>query len=124
METLASQECRYPAIPVVGGSKFDRYLGIYLLAKSLYNNNKMKTNNKSRLARAAAIALVLSFFSSFQTTADASCRITDLENGYYLACLGDKGTCKFIPPEGDPYYCSGNHGEAMAILPDLEDIHP
>ena len=85
----------------------------------------MKTANKTNsLVRVAAVALVVSCISAFQISADASCRISDLENGYYLACLGDHGTCKFIPPEGDPTYCDGNIAFAEPILCPLDDIVP
>lgn len=40
--------------------------------------------------------------------AKASCVIIDETYNYHLECIGDKGSCKFIPPEGEPFYCTGN----------------
>lgn len=77
----------------------------------------MKTNLIKSYSRVLAVLFVFSCFVSSLTTADATCTIVDEPNGYILSCKGDSGTCKFIPLQGEPYYCEGKIASAEPILP-------
>lgn len=80
----------------------------------------MKTKIVSPIIIATATVLLCLFGAHRVIEAKASCVIIDEVNNYHLECIGDKGSCKFIPPAGEPFYCTGNKTNVYP-LPGLPD---
>lgn len=78
----------------------------------------MKT--KTIITSLVAIACLLQFVSFVNkpkqtVVAKASCQYIDTEYNYYLECVGDQGSCKFISPSGSEVLCTGNKAIAYPI---------